>query len=189
MRLNLAIPRAARACLPFALLMALIAALGAPVLATGCARPAATGVSTVYVVRHAEKKLDNDDPDLTDAGQQRARALAHALRSEKLDAIFSTETRRTRQTAAPAAESRGLEVRLYGKEDITRVIMHVRRTPGRYLVIGHSNTVPDLVSRFGGEPGAAIDEASEFDRLYVLVLHPDGSVVTMLLRYGAPAQP
>ena len=165
MRLNLSIlaPRLALACLLLA------------VLAPGCARPAATGVTTVYLVRHAEKKLDNEDPDLTEAGQQRAQALAHALRSERLDAIFSTETRRTRQTAAPAAEARGLKVRLYGKEDITRVIMHVRRAPGRYLVIGHSNTVPDLVSRLGGEPGAAIDEASEFDRLYVLVLHPDGS--------------
>jgi broad specificity phosphatase PhoE len=185
MRLNLPVAahvpvlRLARACLVFVVL--------APWLAAGCAQPAVTGVTTVYVVRHAEKKLDNDDPDLTEAGQQRARALAHTLRSEPLDAIFSTDTRRTRQTATPAAEARGLQVRLYGKEDITRVIMHVRRAPGRYLVIGHSNTVPDLVSRLGGEPGAAIDEASEFDRLYVLVLHPDGSVVTLLLRYGAPA--
>lgn len=171
----------ARACLFLALLAPLLTA------AACGARTTVTGVTTVYLVRHGEKKLDNDDPDLTEAGQQRARALAHALRSEPLDAIFSTDTRRTRQTAAPAAEARSLEVRLYGKEDVARVIMHIRRSPGRYLVVGHSNTTPDLVSRLGGDPGAAIDEASEFDRLYVLVLHPDGSVVTLLLRYGAPA--
>ena len=62
--------------------------------------------------------------------------------------------------------------------------MKFRGTPGRYLVVGHSNTTPDLVNRLGGDPGATIDEESEFDRLYVLVLHPDGSVVTVLLRYG-----
>jgi len=176
---SIAVPAVARAWL-------LLALLAPSLTVTACAtRPTVTGVTTVYLVRHGEKKLDNDDPDLTEAGQQRAQALAHALRSVPLDAIFSTDTRRTRQTAAPAARS--LEVRLYGKEDVARVIMHIRRTPGRYLVVGHSNTTPDLVSRLGGDPGAAIDENTEFDRLYVLVLHPDGSVVTVLLRYGAPA--
>ncbi len=166
----------------------LLALLAPSLTVAACAkRPTVAGVTTVYLVRHGEKKLDNDDPDLTEVGQQRAQALAHALRSVPLDAIFSTDTRRTRQTAAPAAEARSLEVRLYGKEDVARVIMHLRRTPGRYLVVGHSNTTPDLVSRLGGDPGAAIDENTEFDRLYVLVLHPDGSVVTLLLRYGAPA--
>lgn len=171
----------ARACLLLALLAPLLA------VAACASRTTVTGVTTVYLVRHGEKKLDNDDPDLTEAGQQRARDLAHTLRSVPLDAIFSTDTRRTRQTAAPTAEARSLEVKLYGKEDVARVIMHLRRAPGRYLVVGHSNTTPDLVSRLGGDPGAAIDENTEFDRLYVLVLHPDGSVVTMLLRYGAPA--
>lgn len=171
----------ARACLLLALLAPLLT------VAACASRTTVTGVTTVYLVRHGEKKLDNDDPDLTEAGQQRARDLAHTLRSVPLDAIFSTDTRRTRQTAAPTAEARSLEVKLYGKEDVARVIMHLRRAPGRYLVVGHSNTTPDLVSRLGGDPGAAIDENTEFDRLYVLVLHPDGSVVTMLLRYGAPA--
>jgi phosphohistidine phosphatase SixA len=182
MRLIPAIPVAsarAGACLLLGLLLAL--------LAPGCSRPAATGVTTVFLVRHGEKQLDSQDPDLTEAGSQRALALARTLRSVRLDAIYSTDTHRTRQTAAPVAEQRSLEVELYDKEDLARVVMKIRSAPGRYLVVGHSNTTPDLVTRLGGDPGAAIDEASEFDRLYVLLLHPDGSVVTLLLRYGDAA--
>ena len=105
-----------------------------------------------------------------------------------LDAVYSTDTHRTRQTAAPVAEQRSLEIELYDKDDLELLAMKIRRAPGRYLVVGHSNTTPDLVTRLGGDPGGAIDEASEFDRLYVLMLHPDGRVVTLLLRYGDPAQ-
>lgn len=152
-------------------------------LGLGCTRPRVTAVTTVFLVRHAEKQTTMD-PDLTEAGRQRAVALAQTLRSVPLDGIYSTDTHRTRQTAAPLAEARSLEVELYGKESIGQLVMKLRSTPGRYLVVGHSNTTPDLVSRLGGAPGADIDEASEFDRLYVLVLHPDGSVVTLLLRYG-----
>jgi phosphohistidine phosphatase SixA len=187
MRLTRAIPVAparAGACLLLCLRVALLMALLAP----GCSRPQATGVTTVFLVRHGEKKLDSQDPDLTEAGRQRAVALARTLRSVPLTAIYSTDTHRTRQTAAPLAEQRSLTVELYDKDDLARVVMKVRSAPGRYLVVGHSNTTPDLVSRLGGDPGAAIDEASEFDRLYVLMLHPDGSVVTLLLRYGDAAQ-
>lgn len=168
------------ACLSLVLLAGL--------LAPGCSRPGAGGVTTVFLVRHAEKRLDSQDPDLTEAGQQRAQALARTLRSVRLDGIYSTDTHRTRQTAEPLAEARSLDVELYDKDDLSHLVMKLRGTPGRYLVVGHSNTTPDLVRRFGGEPGADINEDREFDRLYVLVLHPDGSVITLLLRYGDGAE-
>jgi probable phosphoglycerate mutase len=162
--------------------LALVGLLG--LLAPGCARPGAGGTTTVFLVRHAEKQPDSQDPDLTEAGRQRALSLVQTLRSVPLDAIYSTDTHRTRQTAEPLAQARSLEVEIYDKDDLAHLAMKLRGTPGRYLVVGHSNTTPDLVHRLGGEPGATIDEQREFDRLYVLVLHPDGSVVTVLLRYG-----
>ena len=55
----------------------------------------------------------------------------------------------------------------------------------RILVAGHSNTTPKLVELLGGNPGPPIDEKTEYDRLYVVVLGADGAVTTTLLRYGA----
>jgi hypothetical protein len=51
-------------------------------------------------------------------------------------------------------------------------------------VVGHSDTTPELVGLLGGDPGAPIDEPTEYDRLYVVTLGPDGTVTTVLLRYG-----
>lgn len=56
-------------------------------------------------------------------------------------------------------------------------------------MVGHSNTTPELVSILGGEPGPPIDEASEYDRLYVLVPAPEGDTVTIRQRYGPAQEP
>jgi len=56
--------------------------------------------------------------------------------------------------------------------------------PGRHLVLGHSNTTPQLVEALGGEPGAPIEEM-EYDRLYIVTLM-DGRTSTVLLRFGSP---
>jgi 2,3-bisphosphoglycerate-dependent phosphoglycerate mutase len=62
----------------------------------------------------------------------------------------------------------------------------MRAAGGRHLVVGHSDTTPELVGLLGGEPGPAIDEPSEYDRLYIVTIGADGAVTSVLLRYGAP---
>lgn len=180
-----ALARAIPSMAPSTLLIAALGVLLPGAALGGCAQPRVADITTIFLVRHAEKHLDRDDPDLTQAGRQRAAVLARALRSVPLDAVYSTDTHRTRQTAAPVADSRSLEVRLYGG-DLVRLAARLRQRPGRYLVVGHSNTTPELVALLGGEPGPPIDELTEHDRLYLLVLHPDGTTTTLLLRYGAP---
>ena len=59
------------------------------------------------------------------------------------------------------------------------------RSPGRHVVVGHSNTTPALVERLGGDALSPIEEL-EYDRIYVVVLGPDGTVTSSLLRFGAP---
>lgn len=168
--------------LPVALLVALLT-LGV----TACAPKPVAATTSIFLVRHGEKAMDAENPALTPAGRARALSLAQTLRSVALDAVYSTDTARTRQTATPTAEAQGLPVRIYDKDELVRLSLQLRQTPGRYLIVGHSNTTPELVAKLGGEPGAAIDEIGEFDRLYVIVLHPDGSVETLLLRYGDAA--
>jgi hypothetical protein len=60
---------------------------------------------------------------------------------------------------------------------------------GRHLVVGHSNTVPELVDLLDGDGGPPIDEAGEYDRLYVVTRTADGRVRSELRRYGARFSP
>lgn len=138
----------------------------------------------VFLVRHAEKVEDGSkDPPLTAAGRARAARLARMLGDAGLTGVYSTDYRRTRETAAPAAASAGLEVRIYDPSKPEALAARLRARAGRYLVVGHSNTVPGLVRALGGDPGPAMSEA-EYDRLYVVLIGPAG-VTTLRLRYGA----
>lgn len=139
--------------------------------------------STIFLVRHAEKLLDIEDPGLSTAGEQRAQQLAVLLEDAEITAIFSTDYKRTRQTAAPLARAENLEISLYDPAKPGHLVELLKNNSGRYLVVGHSNTTSDLVSRLGGKPGSAIDEKTEYNRLYVVSLDESGKVRTVLLRY------
>ena len=149
-------------------------------------------VSIVWVVRHAERADagmdDQPDPDLSDVGHARAQELARFLVEAGITSIHSTPYRRTMQTAAPLAQALGLEVDPYNPGDraSTEAFHAVLRSPGRHLVVGHSNTSPALVGQLGGDPGAAIG-VDEYDRIYVLYLTPDGGALSSILRFGEPA--
>ena len=146
------------------------------------ALPARADNSAVILVRHAEKTAEANDPQLSEAGIQRAEQLATLLADANVTAIYSTDFSRTRNTAAPLANARGLEIMLYDPANPGQLVDSLKKTPGRFLVVGHSNTVPDLVERLGGSPGSAMDEKTEYDRLYVLTFG-EGKTTTVLLRY------
>jgi phosphohistidine phosphatase SixA len=150
----------------------------------GATSPAAVHATVVYLVRHAEKASAEKDPELTEAGRARALALARTLGDAGIDTIHSTDFKRTRQTAEPLAERLGLAVRTYDWDEMEALAAAMHAAGGRHLVVGHSDTTPELVGLLGGEPGPAIDEPSEYDRLYVVTIAPDGSVTSTLLRYG-----
>lgn len=148
--------------------------------------------AVVWLVRHAERAdagmADQPDPELSEAGRVRARELARLLGDAGVTAVHSTPFRRTRETAAPLAQALGLEVETYDPRDQASMerFMDRIRTPGRHVVVGHSNTTPAMVTALGGDPVSPIDEA-EYDRIYLVVLASDGSVTSTLLRFGAPA--
>jgi broad specificity phosphatase PhoE len=157
----------------------LCAALAAMSLLPGLA---AAEPSAIYLVRHAEKTA-GEDPELTPRGVARAHAIAAILHRAGITAIFSTPTVRTRQTAAPLAQLTGLTVQMYEPGAPKALVENVRSLTGAVVVVGHSNTLPELVRLFGGAPGAEIAD-DEFDRLYQLLPAADGRVRTILL--GTP---
>lgn len=175
--------RLAGLLLPGLLLITIPAAHGGQMAETDLAAAQAV---VVYLVRHAEKATGGKDPDLTEAGRARAQALARTLGDAGIGAIHSTDFKRTRQTAAPLAERLGLEVRIYDWDEMQALASAMRAASGRHLVVGHSDTTPELVGLLGGEPGPAIDEPTEYDRLYIVTIGPDGAVTSVLLRYGEP---
>ncbi len=142
-----------------------------------------------FLARHAEKQNVAEDPRLSEDGRLRSARLADLLADADLTSIHSTDYRRTRETAQAVAERLGLEVELYDPAEPGALLDELQNTGGRHLLIGHSNTVPDLVARLGGDPHGAIDEAGEYDRLYVVTVGTDDEATTVLLRYGERFDP
>lgn len=139
----------------------------------------------VYIVRHAEK-VAGDDPALTAAGQARAAALALLLRDAGIARIFTTDTRRARDTAAPLAAALRLEPEIYAAGKQAEFAARLRELNANVLVVGHSNTIDELAALLGVDSGEPVEEATEFDRLYVITLAADG-VRGELRRYGNEA--
>lgn len=138
----------------------------------------------VYLVRHAEAEPDGTrDPALGEVGRERAERLASVLRDAGITHIHSSDFQRTQQTAAPASEALGIPVMSYDPRALEPFADELRATPGRHLVVGHSNTTGVLAGILEGEAGAAFDE-TEFDRLYVVVLDPEAGGVRTLLRFN-----
>lgn len=145
----------------------------------GVAMPA----TTVILVRHAEKADDGKDPELSEAGRQRAVALAKALRFLPIDAVWHSEYRRTAATVLPLCEARGLQPTEAKAADTAGLVRTLQRLPaGRtVLVCGHSNTVPAMAQALGGDRVEIPDD--RFDTLVVLT-RSGGEVRTLVLGYG-----
>jgi broad specificity phosphatase PhoE len=135
----------------------------------GLALSSSFGQSTVFIVRHAEKADDSKDAELSEAGRARAEALANMLRDSKISVIYTTEFKRTQQTAAPLAKALGLTVTTLPSENQAVLVAKLRTSTANSLVVGHGNTIPDVIKALGiPEPVNVPD--SDYDNLFVVVL-------------------
>lgn len=161
--------------------------------AVGTRAAAQSAPTVVILVRHAEKAAaPADDPPLTEAGVARANALAAALAHTAVQAVITTELTRTRETARPLAESRGLTIETVhtGAKDahVRAVADAVRAHAGKtVLVVGHSNTVPAIITALGGPKLPDICD-SQYSTFYVMILGPgDRKPDLVVSSYGAPS--
>lgn len=177
--------------------------LGLLVLVQACtvARPAAVrpviGATTIVVVRHAEKSTDDPrDPSISAAGQERARALSAVLKDAGVGAIYATQYKRTSQTAELLARQLGLPIidrpvnaansAIYAA-GLAREVLAV--AAGKtVLIVGHSNTVPQIVQAFSGSTVLPIDD-SVYDLIFVIVVAPGSPAKLFNLRFGRPPTP
>jgi broad specificity phosphatase PhoE len=132
-----------------------------PLIVWGCAymeplQPAAT----FYVMRHLNTPEGVPDPDLTAEGQRQAERLANWFPGMEPPAtIFVSTTKRAQQTVAPLAARLGVTPKLYDPADMPGLIAEVQKEPPPVLIVGHSNTVPDIIQALGGaRPGPLVHE-------------------------------
>ena len=131
---------------------------------------------TIYIVRHAEKQLYGDDPELLVAGTVRAKKLGHILSDKGIAHIFSTPYNRTRLTATPAANEANVQIETYDPKNHEALVELLRNLEGNTLVVGHSNTVSQLANYFVGK-GDKYDDLDDLDYniIYIVTLEKDGT--------------
>jgi len=145
-------------------------------------------ITTVILVRHAEKNIEpnNPDPDLSAAGQARAQELARVLSSTSLDAIYATNFKRTQQTVKPSADKSGIAPTIIdakASSDLVHRIVSSNRGQ-TVLVAGHSNTVPAIVNALGGGSNPDIPD-HEYDNLLIVTIYRFGKAKVVKLKYGS----
>ena len=145
--------------------------------------------ATFIVVRHAERDPGMDpDPPLNAAGRARADRLASLLGEQGLGrpigAIFVSDTRRARDTAEPLARSLRLTPTALKGSDVSQLLKRARAQAavGPVLIVGHSNTIPQIVRGLVDFPVFTIAE-NEFDAVFVIVRPRFGPPSVVTLRY------
>jgi phosphohistidine phosphatase SixA len=137
----------------------------------------------VVLVRHAEPLAAGDNPGLSTAGARRAAVLAKLLADAGVTAVFTSELRRTKETAASLARLLSITP-LEISNDPVAAASQIKVAGKRVLVVGHTNTVPPIIKALGGPPDVRI-EPNEFDRMFVLHVPADAADSLLSMRYGA----
>jgi 2,3-bisphosphoglycerate-dependent phosphoglycerate mutase len=147
--------------------------------------------TTIVLVRHAEKELGAiSDAPLSPEGEQRADRLANMFgdtqRFGRLQKIYVTNTRRTQQTALRLSQRLGItsevvDAKMESRELARRVLGENRG--GRALIVGHSNTVPELVKELSGAATVPPIGEEEYDTMYVVTVPSIGKASVLRLKY------
>ena len=147
----------------------------------GCASTADNGSDfNLYLVRHAEKQQDGSrDPFLDEAGISRAEKLSLWFQDKSIRDIWSSDFHRTRDTAKPLLSSLGLELTIYDPRQLADLSEKLLNRQNNALVVGHSNTTPELARLLCECEIDPMDE-TEHDRLIVVsILNGEASITTL----------
>lgn len=177
-----------------ALLFTLVASAQPPIA------PAPFKVTTVVLVRHAEKQATPpsnplEGPPLTNEGKVRAKNLARMLGKAGVKAIITSQYLRTKETAQPLADAIGIApvaVKLdpdpansnrISEQSIKKIVEQIQQRAGEtVLVVGHTNSLPQLIGKLGGPSIPNIPE-SEFDNLFILTIYATDKAKLAQLKY------
>ena len=137
---------------------------------------------TIYLVRHAEKVDESRDPALSLQGRKRAVDLAFHLRDAEIKKIYVTEFQRTQKTAEVLATQMKVAAQILPAKDIQKLVAMLKTETGNTLVVGHSNTLPDILKALGATNVVPVAD-NEYDRLVLLTMKNEALLSMQVLRY------
>ncbi len=148
-------------------------------------------VTTVIIVRHAEKIIDpnNNDVDLSETGRARAQEIARMFSDAGINAIYATQYKRTQETVKPLSDKIGVPVTVMNSKSTGDLIAQIRsQHSGQTIFIaGHNNSVPEIIGALGGPQYPIIPE-SEYDNLFIVTIYRTGKAKVVKMKYGAASQ-
>ena len=149
-------------------------------------------VTTLILIRHAEKNIEpnNPDPDLSPAGQARAQELVRMFGDTGINAIYATQYKRTQETVKPLSDKTGVPVSIVNSKSTADLMAQIRaQHSGQTIFIaGHNNSVPEIVAALGGPQYPIIPE-SEYDNLFIVTVYRTGKAKVVKMKYGPASQP
>lgn len=131
----------------------------------------------IYMVRHAEKADNSRDPDLSEAGKQRAALLSDLLKDEKIKLIYSTAYKRTQQTGQPLADRIGLSILSYKADSLNAFATELLKLKKNALVVGHSNSTITLLDALQLDHKVKVIDDSDYGNLFKLTLKGKGKIL------------
>src|SRR6266540_4538496 len=124
----------------------------------------------IVIVRHAEKAANGgNDPDLSSAGRARADALARILKDAGITAIFTSEFKRTQESAAPTATSTHVAPTVVTAKDTAGLVAKLHQLNGNALVVGHGDTISNIIKALGINSAINIPDA-DYSELLIVTL-------------------
>ncbi|MDG1237301.1 MAG: phosphoglycerate mutase family protein [Flavobacteriales bacterium] len=137
-------------------------------------------IFTIYLVRHSEKEISsNNNPELTKCGDLRSENLSFFLKDVPLDAVYSTDYLRTKNTAFPTAKSKELKIEYYNPNNLEQFSKLLKNLKKDVLVVGHSNTTGVLAGLLIGEEIGEFD-LNIYNRVYQVVVSNENSRLHLL---------
>jgi broad specificity phosphatase PhoE len=139
----------------------------------------------IFLVRHAERATISgrvpSETGLSAEGKTRAQNLARELKDAGITTIFTTEYKRTRETAAPLAGSSGIRSQVVPADDFRSLTAKIKEATGNVLVVGHSNTLPQIINALGVRTRVVIAE-SDYDNLFIVLPGPKAELIHLHYR-------
>jgi 2,3-bisphosphoglycerate-dependent phosphoglycerate mutase len=142
-------------------------------------------ITTVFLVRHAEKlTTPADDPVLSPQGIARTQLLVRMFENSNLNGIYVSQYARTKLTAEPLAKKSGIALETVAAATTNKLVQSIlsKHSGGTVLVVGHSNTLPEIIEALGAGKIREIDDL-DYDNVYVVTVSGNGTAKVVQMKF------